>query len=45
MEQDIRHLVALRGDMPSGVHEPGEFRYANELIEFIRTETGDQFFY
>lgn len=44
MEQGIRHLVALRGDMPSGVHEPGEFRYANELIEFIRAETGDHFF-
>ncbi len=44
MDQGIRHLVALRGDMPSGVHEPGEFRYANELIEFIRAETGDHFF-
>lgn len=42
--QGIRHLVALRGDMPSGMRSAGEFRYANELIEFIRAETGDHFF-
>jgi len=42
--QNIRHLVALRGDMPSGMREAGEFRYANELVEFIRSETGDHFF-
>jgi methylenetetrahydrofolate reductase (NADPH) len=36
-------LVALRGDLPSGYGTPGEFRYANELIEFIRAETGDWF--
>jgi len=42
--QDIRHLVALRGDMPSGMHTAGEFRYANELVEFIRAETGQHFF-
>ncbi|MEJ2565514.1 MAG: methylenetetrahydrofolate reductase [NAD(P)H] [Gammaproteobacteria bacterium] len=42
--QGIRHIVALRGDMPSGMHEAGEFRYANELVAFIRTETGDHFF-
>jgi len=42
-EKDIHRLVALRGDMPSGMQEAGEFHYANELIEFIRTETGDQF--
>ncbi len=42
--QNIRHLVALRGDMPSGMREAGEFRYANELVEFIRGETGDHFF-
>ncbi|MFZ1493607.1 MAG: methylenetetrahydrofolate reductase [NAD(P)H] [Candidatus Competibacter denitrificans] len=40
---DIRRLVALRGDLPSGMSEFGEFRYANELVEFIRTETGDHF--
>lgn len=39
----IRHIVALRGDMPSGMACPGEFRYANELVEFIRIETGDWF--
>ena len=39
----IRHIVALRGDMPSGMMSAGEFRYANELVEFIRDETGDHF--
>jgi methylenetetrahydrofolate reductase (NADPH) len=39
----IRHIVALRGDLPSGTHEVGELRYANELVEFIRKETGDYF--
>jgi len=44
MDNGIRHLVALRGDMPSGMHTAGTFRYANELVEFIRQETGDHFF-
>ncbi len=39
----IRRIVALRGDLPSGVGDPGEFRYASELVEFIRAETGDWF--
>ncbi len=39
----IRHIVALRGDLPSGMAVPGAFRYANELVEFIRAETGDWF--
>ena len=39
----IRRIVALRGDLPSGMADVGEFRYANELVEFIRTETGDHF--
>lgn len=43
----IKRLVALRGDLPSGYgaagYSSGEFRYANELIEFIRAETGDWF--
>lgn len=39
----IRRIVALRGDLPSGVGDPGELRYANELVEFIRAETGDWF--
>ena len=39
----IRRIVALRGDLPSGMADVGEFRYANELVEFIRQETGDLF--
>jgi methylenetetrahydrofolate reductase (NADPH) len=39
----INRIVALRGDMPSGMQEAGEFRHANELVEFIRRETGDHF--
>ena len=42
-ESGIRHLVALRGDLPSGTVDAGEFRYANELVAFIREETGDWF--
>ncbi len=42
-DQGIRRIVALRGDLPSGVVDPGELRYANELVEFIRAETGDWF--
>ena len=41
--QGIRHLVALRGDLPSGSMDAGEFNYANELVAFIRKETGDWF--
>jgi methylenetetrahydrofolate reductase (NADPH) len=39
----IRHLVALRGDLPSGTASAGEFHYANELVAFIRSEFGSQF--
>jgi methylenetetrahydrofolate reductase (NADPH) len=39
----IRRIVALRGDLPSGMADPGEFRYASELVAFIRAETGDAF--
>jgi methylenetetrahydrofolate reductase (NADPH) len=39
----IRHLVALRGDLPSGTADVGDFRYASELVAFIRDETGDWF--
>ncbi len=42
-ERGIKRLVALRGDIPSGMATPGEFRYANELVEFIRTERDDHF--
>ncbi|WP_322104879.1 methylenetetrahydrofolate reductase [NAD(P)H] [Paraburkholderia sp. J41] len=39
----VRHIVALRGDLPSGMGEVGELRYASELVAFIRQETGDAF--
>jgi methylenetetrahydrofolate reductase (NADPH) len=39
----IKHIVALRGDLPSGSRDLGQFCYANELVEFIRQETGDHF--
>jgi methylenetetrahydrofolate reductase (NADPH) len=42
-QQGIRHIVALRGDLPSGMLSAGEFRYASELVEFIRQESGDHF--
>ncbi len=42
-EAGIGHLVALRGDLPSGMGDPGEFRYASELVEFIRAESGAGF--
>jgi methylenetetrahydrofolate reductase (NADPH) len=41
--QGITRLVALRGDMPSGMGDTGDFPYANELVDFIRAETGDHF--
>ena len=40
----FKHIVALRGDLPSGLASYGELRYANELVEFIRKETGDHFY-
>lgn len=40
----IRHIVALRGDLPSGMMSAGEFRYASDLVAFIRQETGDHFY-
>ena len=43
-EKGIRRTVALRGDMPSGMGGGGDFRYANELVEFIRSETADHFY-
>ena len=41
----IRRIVALRGDLPSGYGNGslGEFRYASDLVAFIRAETGDHF--
>ena len=40
--QKIRRLVALRGDLPSGTATAGEFRYASELIAFIRETQGQR---
>lgn len=42
-EVGIKRIVALRGDLPSGMGSIGELQYANELVAFIRTETGDHF--
>lgn len=42
-EHGIRHTVALRGDLPSGMAVAGEFRYASDLVAFIREESGDHF--
>jgi methylenetetrahydrofolate reductase (NADPH) len=40
----VKRIVALRGDLPSGTkHSGGDFRYASELVEFVRAEFGDQF--
>jgi methylenetetrahydrofolate reductase (NADPH) len=39
----INRIVALRGDLPSGMATTGEFQYANELVSFIRAHTGDHF--
>ncbi|MDO9051185.1 MAG: methylenetetrahydrofolate reductase [NAD(P)H] [Methylotenera sp.] len=41
--QGINRLVALRGDIPSGEVSAGDFRYASELVQFIRAETGSHF--
>lgn len=44
-ELGVKRLVTLRGDIPSGygMAEHNELRYANELVEFIRQQTGDYF--
>lgn len=39
----VRRIVALRGDLPSGMASIGEFQYANELVSFIRAQTGEHF--
>ena len=39
----VTRIVALRGDLPSGYGSSGEFRYASDLVAFIRAETGDHF--
>ncbi|TNF33397.1 MAG: methylenetetrahydrofolate reductase [NAD(P)H] [Gammaproteobacteria bacterium] len=42
-QQGIRRIVALRGDIPSGMYSPGEFKHANELVAFIREQHGNHF--
>lgn len=42
-ESGVRRIVALRGDLPSGMGGTGEFHYATELVQFIREQTGDWF--
>ena len=42
-EAGVRRIVALRGDLPSGYGLGGEFRYASDLVAFIRAETGEHF--
>jgi methylenetetrahydrofolate reductase (NADPH) len=42
-EMGIQRIVALRGDLPSGMASIGEFHYANELVSFIRAQTGEHF--
>ena len=42
-DMGIKRIVALRGDLPSGMGSIGEFQYANELVSFIRAQTGDHF--
>lgn len=43
-ENGIRHIVALRGDLPSGLAAPGELHYASDLVALIRAHTGNHFF-
>lgn len=42
-DNGIRHIVALRGDLPSGVAASGELAHASDLVAFIRATTGDWF--
>jgi methylenetetrahydrofolate reductase (NADPH) len=39
----VKRIVALRGDLPSGMGQSGEFKYASELVTLIREQTGDLF--
>lgn len=45
-DNSIKHLVCLRGDLPSGAGNVsgGDFNYANELVSFVREQYGDHFF-
>lgn len=39
----VKRIVALRGDLPSGMMDPGEFKYASDLVAFIKEQKGDTF--
>ncbi len=43
MQHGVNRIVALRGDLPSGMGSAGELKYANELVAFIREHSGDHF--
>lgn len=43
VERGIKRLVALRGDMPSGMGASTQLVYANQLVEFVRERTSDHF--
>ena len=43
LDHNINDILALRGDVPSGMGSIGYFRHANELIEYIKSEFNDQF--
>jgi len=43
IDAGVSRVVALRGDLPDGMKDPGEFHFANELVEYIRKTTGDHF--
>jgi methylenetetrahydrofolate reductase (NADPH) len=43
IENGVNRIIALRGDLPSGMGSAGELKYANELVEFIRKHSGDHF--
>ena len=42
-EAGVNRIVALRGDLPEGMDDPGEFRHGNEMVAFIREHSGDYF--
>ncbi len=42
-ELGIKRIVALRGDLPSGMMDPGEFKYASDLVKFIKDTRGNEF--
>ena len=41
LDVGVRRIVVLRGDLPSGMVERGDFKYAEDLVRFIRQEFGD----